>query len=99
MFLLSLLSLLSLAQPFTHFPRQPSLPASVHLSIREENTETFSRAQLSRLNSSLTSPRQTDQEYFEGDILGVAVIWNTERVGRGSTGTTWCFSSHKRFSD
>ena len=82
MFLLSLLSLLSLAESFTHFPRQPSLPPSVHLSIREEDTDTFTRAQLYRINNSLTSPGQTASVYFEGDILGVAVQWNSERVGR-----------------
>ena len=86
MLLLSLLSLLSLAQAYTHFPRQPSLPPSVHLSIKEEDTETFTRTQLYRLNNSLTSPRrsqsQTHSPYFEGDIVGVAVQWNNERVGR-----------------
>ena len=79
-----LLSLLALAQPSPHFPRQPSLPPSVHLSIQEEDTETFTRTQLYRLNNSLTSPRQsqTHSPYFEGDIVGVAVQWNNERVGR-----------------
>ena len=76
-----LLSLLALAQASSHFPRQPSLPPSVLLSIVEEDTETFTRAQLARLNNSLTSSRQTDSAYFEGDILGVAVQWNNERVG------------------
>ena len=79
-----LLSLLALAQASSHFPRQPSLPPSVLLSIVEEDTETFTRAQLARLarlNNSLSSSRQTDSAYFEGDILGVAVQWNNERVG------------------
>ena len=67
-----LLPLLALAQASPHFPRQPSLPPSVLLSIVEEDTETFTRAQLARLarlNNSLTSSRQTDSAYFEGDIL------------------------------
>ena len=76
-----LLSLLSLAQAYTHFPRQPRLPPSVHLSIKEEDTDTFTRAQLYKVNNSLTSGGQTHSAYFEGDILGVAVQWNNERVG------------------
>ena len=80
--MLFLLSLLSQAQTFTYFPRQPSLPPSIHLSIKEEDTDTFTRAQLHRINNSLTSPGQTTSAYFEGDILGVTVQWNTERVGR-----------------
>ena len=77
-----LLSLVSLALPASHFPRQPSLPSSVHLSLMEEDTDTFTRTQLYRLNNSLTSAGQPDSAYFEGDILGVAVQWNNERVGR-----------------
>ena len=66
-----------------HFPRQPLLPPSVHLTVREEDTRAFTRTQLEtaeeRTNSSV-SPDQADWGYFEGDIVGVSVEWNNGRV-------------------
>ena len=73
-----LTSSLVLAAP--HFPRQPLLPASVQLTVREEDTRTFSRAQLVRQGHHNTSADQADWGYFEGDIVGVSVEWNNGRV-------------------
>ena len=60
---------------------QPLLPASVQLTVLEEDTRTFSRAQLVRQGHHNTSADQADWGYFEGDIVGVSVEWNNGRVG------------------
>ena len=71
--------LLLLASP--HFPRQPLLPPSVHLTLKEEDTDSFTRTQLETAGANNSgSPDQTDWGYFEGDIVGVSVEWNNGRV-------------------